>query len=86
VLPSTHTKSNLYLADSLATTFQFAIKVKIYITMILRVLFYMGAKLGLSQCGREVGLVFENRVLRRICGPKRDEVTGEWRRPDNEEL
>jgi hypothetical protein len=23
--------------------------------------------------------VFENRVLRRICGPKRDEVTGEWR-------
>jgi hypothetical protein len=24
--------------------------------------------------------VFENRVLRRIFGPKRDEVTGEWRR------
>jgi hypothetical protein len=24
--------------------------------------------------------VFENRVLRRICGPKRDEVTGEWRK------
>jgi hypothetical protein len=24
--------------------------------------------------------VFENRVLRRICGPKRDEITGEWRR------
>jgi hypothetical protein len=30
--------------------------------------------------------VFENRVLRRIFGPKRDEVTGEWRRPHNEEL
>jgi hypothetical protein len=30
--------------------------------------------------------VFENRVLRRICGPKRDEVTGEWRRLHNEEL
>jgi hypothetical protein len=30
--------------------------------------------------------VFENRVLRRIFGPKRDEVTGEWRRLHNEEL
>jgi hypothetical protein len=30
--------------------------------------------------------VFENRVLRRISGPKRDEVTGEWRKLHNEEL
>jgi hypothetical protein len=30
--------------------------------------------------------VFENTVLRRIFGPKRDEVTGEWRRLHNEEL
>jgi hypothetical protein len=30
--------------------------------------------------------VFETRVLRRIFGPKRDEVTGEWRRLHNEEL
>jgi PAS domain-containing protein len=30
--------------------------------------------------------VFENRVLRRIFGPKRDEVTGEWRKLLNEEL
>jgi hypothetical protein len=30
--------------------------------------------------------VFENRVPRRIFGPKRDEVTGEWRKPHNEEL
>jgi hypothetical protein len=30
--------------------------------------------------------VFENEVLRRIFGPKRDEVTGEWRRLHNEEL
>jgi hypothetical protein len=29
---------------------------------------------------------FENRVLRRIFGPKRDEVTGEWRKLHNEEL
>jgi hypothetical protein len=30
--------------------------------------------------------VFENRVLRRIFGQKRDEVTGEWRKLHNEEL
>jgi hypothetical protein len=30
--------------------------------------------------------VFENGVLRRIFGPKRDEVTGEWRKYYNEEL
>jgi len=30
--------------------------------------------------------VFENRVLRKIFGPKRDKVTGEWRKPHNEEL
>jgi hypothetical protein len=30
--------------------------------------------------------VFENKVLRRIFGPKRDEVTGGWRKLHNEEL
>jgi hypothetical protein len=30
--------------------------------------------------------VFENRVLRRIFGPKRDEVMGQWRKLHNEEL
>jgi hypothetical protein len=30
--------------------------------------------------------VFENRVLKRIFGPKRDEVTGDWRKQHNEEL
>jgi len=30
--------------------------------------------------------VFENMLLRRIFGPRRDEVTGEWRRMHNEEL
>jgi hypothetical protein len=30
--------------------------------------------------------LFENRVLRRISGPKRDEITGEWRKLHNEEL
>jgi hypothetical protein len=30
--------------------------------------------------------VFENRLLMRVFGPKRDEVTGEWRKLHNEEL
>jgi hypothetical protein len=47
----------------------------------------MGVKLGLLTLRDEHRLrVFENRVLRRICGPKRDEVTGEWRKLHNEEL
>jgi hypothetical protein len=46
----------------------------------------MDVKLG--QTLREEGKlrVFENSVLRRIFGPKRDEVTGEWRKLHNEEL
>jgi len=62
------------------------IKVKIYRTTIFSVIL----------CGRETWSitlregrrlrVYENRVLRRIFGPKRDEVTGEWRNLHNEEL
>jgi hypothetical protein len=47
----------------------------------------MGVKLGHSQLRKECMLrVFENRVLRRIFGPKTDEGTGEWRKLHNEEL
>jgi hypothetical protein len=46
----------------------------------------MGAKPGLLTLREEHRLsVFENRVLRRIVGPKRDEVTGEWRKLHKEE-
>jgi hypothetical protein len=46
----------------------------------------MGVKLGHS-LREELGWrVLENRVLRRIFGPKRDEVTREWRKLHNEEL
>jgi hypothetical protein len=44
----------------------------------------MGVKLTLREDHRL--RVFENRVLRRIFGPKRDEVTGEWRKLHNKEL
>jgi hypothetical protein len=46
----------------------------------------MGVKLGLTLREKQRLTVFENRVLRRIFGPKRDEATGEWRRLHNEEL
>ena len=47
----------------------------------------MGVKLGRLTLREEGRLrVFENKVLRRIFGPRRDEVTGEWRRLHNEEL
>jgi hypothetical protein len=49
----------------------------------------MGVRLDRSHRGRNIRSrlrVFENRVLRRIFGPKRDEVTGEWRKLHNEEL
>jgi hypothetical protein len=43
-------------------------------------------KLGLTLREEHRLRVFENRVLRRIFGPKRDEVTGGWRKLYNEEL
>jgi hypothetical protein len=47
----------------------------------------VGAKLGLLTLREEHRLrVFENRVLRRIYGPKRDEVKEGWRKLHNEEL
>jgi hypothetical protein len=46
----------------------------------------MGENLVADIQGGTLLKVFENRVLRRIFGPKRDEVTGEWRILHNEEL
>jgi hypothetical protein len=62
------------------------VKVKIYTTIILPVIFY-GCETWSLKLREEHRLrVFENMVLRRIFGPKRDEVTGEWRKLHNEEL
>jgi hypothetical protein len=61
------------------------VKVKIYKTIILPVLY--GCETWSLILREEHRLrVFENRVLRRIFGPKTDEVTGEWRKLHNEEL
>jgi hypothetical protein len=60
------------------------VKVKIYKTITLPA--FMGVKLSLSRTkGKHRLRVFENRVLKRIFGPKRDEVTGERRKLHNEE-
>jgi hypothetical protein len=62
------------------------VKVKIYKTIILPFVLY-GCETWSVTLREEHGLrVFENRVWKRIFGPKRDEVTGEWRKLHNEEL
>jgi len=69
--------------------FQFAIKklkLKIYRTIILSVVLY-GCEIWSFTLKEERSLsVFEKRVLRGKFGPKRDEVTREWRKLHNEEL
>jgi hypothetical protein len=69
--------------------FQFAIqklKIKIYRTIILLVVLYGCAAWSLTLKEERSLRVFENRVLWRIFGPKRDEVTREWRKLHKEEL
>jgi len=59
------------------------VKIKIYITIVMPVVLYGCETWSLTL--REVRRmrVFENRVLKVIFGPKRDETTGEWRRFHN---
>jgi hypothetical protein len=77
-----HSVQNL-LSSSLLTK---NLNIKIHRTIILPVVVYGCETWSLTlKEGRRLR-VFENRVLGRIFGPKRDEVTGEWRRLHNEEL
>jgi hypothetical protein len=61
-------------------------KVKIYKTIILPDVLYGCETWSLTLREEHRLRVFENRVLRRIFGPKGDEVTGEWKKLHNEEL
>ena len=62
------------------------IKIEIYRTIILPVVLYGCETWSLRlRDGRRLR-VFENRVLGRIVEPKRDELTGEWRKLHNEQL
>ena len=61
-------------------------KIKIYRNIILPVVLYGCEAWSLTlRKGRKLR-VFENMVLRRIFGPRREELTGEWRRLHNEKL
>jgi hypothetical protein len=62
------------------------VKVKIYKTIILPVVLYGCETWSLTLREEHRLKVFESRVLRRIFGPKRDEITGEWRKLHSEEL
>jgi len=62
------------------------LKIKINGTIILPVVLY-GCEIWSLTLREERRLrVFDNRALRRIFGPERDEVTGKWRKLRNEEL
>jgi hypothetical protein len=61
-------------------------KIKIYRSIILPVVLYGCETWSLTLREEHRLRVFENRVLRRIFGPKKDGVIGEWKRLHNEEL
>jgi len=62
------------------------LKIKIYRTIIVPVVLYGCETWSLTLREEKKLRVFENMVLRRIFGPRREEVTEEWRRLHNEEL
>jgi hypothetical protein len=62
------------------------VKIRIYRTIILPVVLYGREIWSLTLREEHILRVFENRKLRRIFGPQRDEVTGGWRKLHNEEL
>ena len=63
-----------------------SLKIKIHRNIILRVVLYGCETWSLSLREERKLRVFQDMALRRIFGPRRDEVTGEWRRLHNEEL
>jgi len=62
------------------------IKIKIHRNITLPVVLYGCETWSLTLRGERRLRVLENRVQRRIFGPKRGEAIGDWRKPHNEEL
>jgi hypothetical protein len=62
------------------------VKVRLYKTIILPVVLYGYETWSLTVREEHKLRVLENRVLRRISGPKRDGMTGGWKKLYNEEL
>jgi hypothetical protein len=77
-----HAVQNLLFSHMLSRN----VKIKIYEAIILPVVSYGCETWSLTLREEHRLRVFENRVLRRIFGPKRNEVTGGWRKLHNEEL
>ena len=73
---------NLLVSSLLSKT----LKNKIYRNIILPMVLYGCETWSLTLREERRLPVFENRVLRRVFGPKRDEVTGEWRKLHKEEF
>ena len=64
----------------------YSVKIKLYKTIIFPVVLYGCETWSLTLREERRLRVFENRVLRRVFGPKRGEVTREWRKLHKEEL
>ena len=77
-----HSVQNLLSSSLLSKN----LKIKIYGTIILPIVLYGYETWSLTLREEHRLRVFENRVLRRIFGPKRDQVTGDWRKLREEEL
>ena len=75
-----------YSVQNLLSSSLLSKKLKIYRTIILPVVLYGCETWSLTLREERRLRVFENRVLRGVFGPKRDEVTGEWRKLHNEEF
>jgi hypothetical protein len=82
VNPSYHSVKSLLSSSLLSKNLKF----NIYRTIILPVVLYGCETWSLTLRKERRLRVFENRVLRRVFGPMRDKVTGEWRKLHNEEL
>ena len=82
VKASYHSVQNLLSSSLLSKNF----KIKIYRTIILPIVLYVCESWSLALREEHRLSMFENRVLRKIFGARRDEVAGEWRKLHIEEI
>ena len=83
---TSHGEGNAWGSVQLYRLFSLCREIKIYRTIIWLVVLYGCETWSLTLWEERRMRVFENIVLRRIFVPRREEVTGEWRRLHNEEI
>jgi hypothetical protein len=81
-----HSVQNLLSSSLLFNIQKYTVKIKIYISIILMIVSYGCETWSLTLWEEGSLKVLENRVLKRVFGPKSDDVTGEWKKVRNEEL